>query len=97
MARSKPRPEPTAHFGYRAVAETEKAPLVSRVFDSVAERYDLMNDLMSLGVHRAWKRALIDRLRPRASASLLDIGGGTGDVAMLWCDSLHVGRQRIFA
>ena len=77
-------PDPTTHFGFRAVGESEKAPLVRRVFDSVAERYDLMNDLMSLGVHRLWKRALLDRLRPRASASLLDIGGGTGDVAMLW-------------
>ena len=66
------------------MTESEKAPLVRRVFDSVAERYDLMNDLMSLGVHRAWKRALLDRLCPRAGARLLDIGGGTGDVAMLW-------------
>ncbi|MCC7017572.1 MAG: class I SAM-dependent methyltransferase [Rhodospirillales bacterium] len=94
MARSKPRPDvsrparasppPTTHFGFRAVGESEKAPLVRRVFDSVAGRYDLMNDLMSLGVHRLWKRALLDRLRPRATASLLDIGGGTGDVTMLW-------------
>ncbi|MSO85344.1 MAG: class I SAM-dependent methyltransferase [Rhodospirillales bacterium] len=84
MAPPKPRPDSATHFGFRAVAESEKAPLVRRVFDSVAERYDLMNDLMSLGVHRAWKRALVDRLGPRAGASLLDIGGGTGDVAMLW-------------
>jgi demethylmenaquinone methyltransferase/2-methoxy-6-polyprenyl-1,4-benzoquinol methylase len=75
------------HFGFRTVGESEKAPLVRRVFDSVAERYDLMNDLMSLGVHRLWKRALIDRLRPRADLTLLDIGGGTGDIAMLWRDA----------
>lgn len=84
MAQPKPRPDSSTHFGFRAVGESEKAPLVRQVFDSVAERYDLMNDLMSLGVHRAWKRALCDRLRPGANASLLDIGGGTGDVAMRW-------------
>jgi demethylmenaquinone methyltransferase/2-methoxy-6-polyprenyl-1,4-benzoquinol methylase len=75
---------PQTHFGFRSVREAEKAPLVRRVFDSVAGRYDLMNDLMSLGVHRLWKRALIDRLGVRADRSLLDIGGGTGDIAMLW-------------
>jgi demethylmenaquinone methyltransferase/2-methoxy-6-polyprenyl-1,4-benzoquinol methylase len=75
---------PQTHFGFRSVGESEKAPLVRRVFDSVAGRYDLMNDLMSLGIHRLWKRALIDRLRPREELSLLDIGGGTGDIAMLW-------------
>ena len=80
-------PPPTTHFGFRAVGVAEKAPLVRRVFDSVAERYDLMNDLMSLGVHRIWKRALVDRLGPRAGLSLLDIGGGTGDIAMLWRDA----------
>lgn len=84
MARPKPHPDQITHFGFRAVDESEKAPLVRQVFDSVAERYDLMNDLMSLGVHRLWKRALRDRLCPRAGARLLDIGGGTGDVAMLW-------------
>jgi len=83
-----PAPEPRrTHFGFRTVGESEKAPLVRRVFDSVAERYDLMNDLMSLGVHRLWKRALIDRLKPRADLTLLDIGGGTGDIAMLWRDA----------
>lgn len=84
MRSARASPRPTTHFGFRAVGESEKAPLVRRVFDSVAGRYDLMNDLMSLGVHRLWKRALLDRLRPRATVSLLDIGGGTGDVAMLW-------------
>ncbi len=83
----RPDPRPTTHFGFRSVGESEKAPLVRRVFDSVAERYDLMNDLMSLGAHRLWKRALVDRLGARAGLSLLDIGGGTGDVAMLWRDA----------
>ncbi|HZT52540.1 MAG TPA: bifunctional demethylmenaquinone methyltransferase/2-methoxy-6-polyprenyl-1,4-benzoquinol methylase UbiE [Stellaceae bacterium] len=68
-------------FGFRRVAIEDKARLVRRVFDSVADRYDLMNDLMSGGVHRLWKAYLIDRLNPRPGQVLLDIAGGTGDVA----------------
>ncbi|PIW28908.1 MAG: bifunctional demethylmenaquinone methyltransferase/2-methoxy-6-polyprenyl-1,4-benzoquinol methylase UbiE [Rhodospirillales bacterium CG15_BIG_FIL_POST_REV_8_21_14_020_66_15] len=71
----------TTHFGFRQVAEDEKAGLVRGVFDSVASRYDLMNDLMSLGVHRLWKSAMMDWLRPRPGMTLLDVGGGTGDIA----------------
>ena len=66
-------------FGFRRVAADEHAALVRGVFNSVAGRYDLMNDLMSGGLHRLWKRALIDRLRP--GTSLIDVAGGTGDVA----------------
>jgi demethylmenaquinone methyltransferase/2-methoxy-6-polyprenyl-1,4-benzoquinol methylase len=69
-------------FGFRRVARDEKAGLVGAVFDSVAARYDLMNDLMSGGVHRLWKAELVDRLRPRAGETLLDLAGGTGDVAL---------------
>ncbi len=72
---------PTADFGYRRVPEAEKASLVRDVFDSVASRYDLMNDLMSLGVHRLWKAAMMDWLAPRPDMALLDVGGGTGDIA----------------
>ena len=78
-------PEPTdrrADFGYRRVPEGEKASLVRAVFDSVAPKYDLMNDLISLGAHRLWKAAMIDWLNPRPGMSLLDVGGGTGDIAM---------------
>jgi demethylmenaquinone methyltransferase/2-methoxy-6-polyprenyl-1,4-benzoquinol methylase len=71
----------TTHFGFRRVEIGEKAGLVRAVFDSVADRYDLMNDLMSVGVHRLWKAALIDWLAPRAGIRLLDVAGGTGDVA----------------
>jgi demethylmenaquinone methyltransferase/2-methoxy-6-polyprenyl-1,4-benzoquinol methylase len=71
----------TTHFGYRTVARDEKAGLVRGVFDSVAHRYDLMNDLMSGGVHRLWKAAMIDWLRPHRAMHLLDVGGGTGDIA----------------
>lgn len=71
----------TTHFGFREVNRGEKARLVRGVFDTVASRYDLMNDLMSWGVHRLWKAALIDSLKPRASMRLLDVAGGTGDIA----------------
>jgi demethylmenaquinone methyltransferase/2-methoxy-6-polyprenyl-1,4-benzoquinol methylase len=68
-------------FGFRTVPDTEKSGLVRAVFDSVAPRYDLMNDLMSGGLHRAWKAALVDRLAPRPGLALVDVAGGTGDVA----------------
>ena len=71
----------TTHFGYRRVPVDDKTSLVRDVFDSVAPRYDLMNDLMSLGVHRLWKRAMINWLAPRPGMALLDVGGGTGDIA----------------
>lgn len=73
---------PTTHFGYRSVGEDEKAPLVRDVFSSVAGRYDLMNDLMSMGVHRLWKAAMLDWLHPTPGMRLLDVGGGTGDIAL---------------
>ncbi len=71
----------TTHFGYREVAESDKGTLVRNVFDSVAPSYDLMNDLMSMGIHRLWKNAMIDWLNPGPTMRLVDVGGGTGDVA----------------
>ena len=71
----------TTHFGFEEVAESDKAPRVRGVFESVAARYDLMNDLMSGGIHRLWKRAMIDWLDPRPGMALLDVAGGTGDIA----------------
>ncbi len=71
----------TTHFGFRSVAEKDKSSLVRGVFDSVAPKYDLMNDLMSLGAHRLWKSAFLDWLAPRPGMKLLDVGGGTGDIA----------------
>ena len=68
-------------FGFRAVPAGEKAKLVRGVFSSVAGRYDLMNDLMSGGVHRIWKMALLDRLAPQPGQRLIDVAGGTGDIA----------------
>jgi demethylmenaquinone methyltransferase/2-methoxy-6-polyprenyl-1,4-benzoquinol methylase len=71
----------TASFGYRDVPAAEKSGLVRRVFESVAPRYDLMNDLMSAGVHRLWKDAAVDVLNPRPGERFLDVAGGTGDIA----------------
>jgi demethylmenaquinone methyltransferase/2-methoxy-6-polyprenyl-1,4-benzoquinol methylase len=73
--------EPETHFGYETVRESEKAGRVQGVFASVASRYDLMNDAMSLGIHRLWKDALIDWLAPWPGMRLLDVAGGTGDIA----------------
>ena len=69
-------------FGFRRVPEAEKAPLIRAIFDSVAERYDLMNDLMSGGIHRLWKNEMVTALKPRPGQRLLDVAGGTGDIAL---------------
>ena len=71
----------TTHFGYQTVPEGEKAGMVHGVFTRVASKYDIMNDLMSGGVHRLWKDAMMDWLAPRPGQRLLDVAGGTGDVA----------------
>jgi demethylmenaquinone methyltransferase/2-methoxy-6-polyprenyl-1,4-benzoquinol methylase len=71
-------------FGFTAVPRAEKKQRVRAVFDSVAPRYDLMNDLMSLGIHRAWKSVFATVLDPRAGSLLLDLAGGTGDIAFGW-------------
>jgi demethylmenaquinone methyltransferase/2-methoxy-6-polyprenyl-1,4-benzoquinol methylase len=70
-----------AHFGYRSVPEAEKAGRVREVFDKVADRYDLMNDLMSLGLHRAWKAFAVAVARPRPGERVLDVAAGSGDLA----------------
>jgi demethylmenaquinone methyltransferase/2-methoxy-6-polyprenyl-1,4-benzoquinol methylase len=71
----------TTHFGFKTVDETEKAGMVEGLFSSVANKYDVMNDAMSLGIHRIWKDAMMDWLAPRGALKLLDVAGGTGDVA----------------
>jgi len=94
-------------FGYEEVAPEEKTRRVGGVFSSVASRYDLMNDLMSGGMHRHWKNQFIRRVRPRHGESILDMAGGTGDVAFRIAaagaqvtiadinpDMLAVGRER---
>jgi demethylmenaquinone methyltransferase / 2-methoxy-6-polyprenyl-1,4-benzoquinol methylase len=74
----------TTDFGFRRVAVAAKKPMVRAVFESVAPRYDLMNDLMSLGVHRVWKRIFVTALDPRPNRTLLDLAGGTGDISFGW-------------
>jgi demethylmenaquinone methyltransferase/2-methoxy-6-polyprenyl-1,4-benzoquinol methylase len=71
----------TTHFGFQTVDEEAKAGMVHGVFTNVASRYDVMNDVMSMGIHRIWKDALMDWLAPRNGQHLLDVAGGTGDVA----------------
>lgn len=71
----------TTHFGFKTIPEAEKAGRVRGVFSSVATKYDIMNDVMSGGVHRVWKDAMMDWLSPRDGQRLLDVAGGTGDIA----------------
>ncbi len=73
--------EKTTHFGKTTVPESEKAGLVHGVFSSVASKYDIMNDVMSVGIHRVWKDAMMDWLAPCNGQRLLDVAGGTGDIA----------------
>ena len=107
------RPDQTTHFGFRDVPLGDKQTLVNEVFHSVAQRYDLMNDLMSAGLHRVWKDIMINALNPpkrEAPFALLDVAGGTGDIAFraaraagtgfhaivcdINADMLDVGRDR---
>lgn len=78
----------TTHFGFQTVAEQEKAQRVAEVFHSVAKRYDLMNDLMSAGLHRLWKRFMVEQALLRPGMRCLDIAGGTGDIARLLADGV---------
>lgn len=102
----------TTDFGYERIAPEDKARRVAGVFSSVAGRYDLMNDLMSLGLHRLWKRFAVASAGLRAGQSVLDVAGGTGDMAVLWRrrvgasglvaltdinrDMLHLGRDKLY-
>ncbi|TKR64090.1 hypothetical protein L596_024681 [Steinernema carpocapsae] len=71
----------TTHFGFEEVDEKEKADKVHKVFANVAEKYDLMNDAMSMGVHRLWKDYYVQRIKPQPTTKMLDVAGGTGDIA----------------
>lgn len=74
----------TTHFGFREVSLVEKVGMVKQVFDSVAEQYDVMNDLMSFGIHRLWKRVAIMLSNVRQGDRVLDLAGGTGDLTILY-------------
>ena len=73
--------EKTTHFGFKDIPEAEKASRVQGVFGSVASKYDIMNDVMCMGIDRIWKDAMMDWLAPRPDTRLLDVAGGTGDVS----------------
>ncbi|QDH17918.1 class I SAM-dependent methyltransferase [Swingsia samuiensis] len=76
--------EDTTDFGYRSVPRSQKKTMVREVFESVAGKYDVMNDVMSLGIHRIWKRIFVGMLNPRPNMKLLDLAGGTGDITFGW-------------
>ncbi|MEC7860480.1 MAG: bifunctional demethylmenaquinone methyltransferase/2-methoxy-6-polyprenyl-1,4-benzoquinol methylase UbiE [Pseudomonadota bacterium] len=78
----------TTHFGYKTVAREEKAEHVKDVFDSVSHRYDLMNDLMSVGMHRLWKKHTIEKASVRYGQNVLDLAGGTGDLAKVFANQV---------
>ena len=87
----------TTHFGYRRVAADDKAGLVRDVFDSVASRYDIMNDLMSAGLHRLWKRYTVAQAAARPGDVILDLAGGTGDLARAFSRKVGVGGHVVLA
>ncbi|KAL4677531.1 hypothetical protein H8959_020205 [Pygathrix nigripes] len=85
------------HFGFETVPEEEKRGKVYQVFESVAKKYDVMNDMMSLGIHRVWKDLLLWKMRPLPGTQLLDVAGGTGDIAfrfLNYVQSHHQSKQK---
>lgn len=87
--------ENITHFGFETVPEDEKKGRVQGVFTSVANKYDIMNDVMSVGIHRIWKEAMMDWLAPRAGQKLLDVAGGTGDVSFKFLDRAGSGHATV--
>lgn len=77
------------HFGFETIDASARQAKVNQVFDAVAVRYDLMNDLMSMGMHRIWKQHLINRIRPRSEIKFLDLAGGSGDIAFRYLEALN--------
>ncbi len=85
----------TTHFGFETVPEGEKAGRVQGVFSSVASKYDIMNDVMSVGIHRLWKDAMMDWLAPRQGQKLLDVAGGTGDISFRFLKRAGFGHATV--
>ena len=85
----------TTHFGFETVPEGEKAGRVQGVFSSVASKYDIMNDVMSVGIHRLWKDAMMDWLAPRGGQKLLDVAGGTGDISFRFLKRAGYGHATV--
>lgn len=84
------------HFGFKTVDEDAKAGMVHGVFTNVASKYDIMNDAMSMGVHRIWKDAMMDWLAPRKGMKLLDVAGGTGDISFRFLKRAGSGHSTVF-
>ncbi|XP_045441332.1 2-methoxy-6-polyprenyl-1,4-benzoquinol methylase, mitochondrial isoform X2 [Pipistrellus kuhlii] len=82
------------HFGFETVSEEEKGDKVYQVFESVAKKYDVMNDMMSLGIHRVWKDVLLWRMHPFPGTQLLDVAGGTGDIAFRFLNYIQAQHRR---
>nr|XP_004664187.1 2-methoxy-6-polyprenyl-1,4-benzoquinol methylase, mitochondrial [Jaculus jaculus] len=82
------------HFGFESVSEEEKGGKVHQVFESVAKKYDLMNDMMSLGIHRVWKDFLLWKMQPFPGTQLLDVAGGTGDIAFRFLNYVQAQHRR---
>lgn len=85
----------TTHFGFETVREDEKAGRVQGVFNSVASKYDIMNDVMSVGIHRVWKDVMMDWLAPRPGQRLLDVAGGTGDISFRFLKRAGSGHSTV--
>ena len=85
----------TTHFGSETVREADKAGRVKDLFSTVASKYDIMNDVMSVGIHRIWKEAMMDWLAPRAGQKLLDVAGGTGDISFKFLDRAGSGHATV--
>ena len=85
----------TTHFGFETVHAAEKAGKVQGVFNSVAAKYDVMNDVMSIGIHRIWKEVMMDWLAPRCGQTLIDVAGGTGDVSFKFLNRAGSGHATV--
>nr|XP_012611983.1 2-methoxy-6-polyprenyl-1,4-benzoquinol methylase, mitochondrial isoform X2 [Microcebus murinus] len=91
---SQEKPTTETHFGFETVLEEEKKGKVYHVFESVAKKYDVMNDMMSLGIHRVWKDLLLWKMRPIPGTQLLDVAGGTGDIAFRFLNYVQAQHHR---
>jgi len=84
------------HFGFKEIEEREKAQMVREVFSSVASKYDVMNDVMSFGIHRIWKNSMMDWLSPQLNQKLLDVAGGTGDISFRFLNRAPTAHATVF-
>ncbi|XP_071619015.1 2-methoxy-6-polyprenyl-1,4-benzoquinol methylase, mitochondrial isoform X2 [Heliangelus exortis] len=85
---------PETHFGFQTVTEAERREKIYQVFESVAKKYDVMNDSMTLGIHRVWKDILVHKMNPSPGTLLLDVAGGTGDIAFRFINYVRAARER---